>query len=200
MLNKMKKAIGTLLIAGLGGLAGASLYSNYSDSSISTRNISDKQNVAFVNLPAASQSNMTDFTKAAEMSVHAVVHVKTYYTSQAVSPFGGNPFDFWGRQPQRQQEGSGSGVIITQDGYIVTNNHVVDNAEKVEVTLNDNQSYTAKVIGTDPSTDLALLKIDEKNLPFIAYGNSDDVKVGEWVLAVGNPFNLTSTVTAGIIS
>jgi serine protease Do len=200
MLNKMKKAIGTLLIAGLGGLAGASLYSHYSDSSITAGNISEKQNVSFVNLPAASQSNMTDFTKAAEMSVHAVVHVKTSYTSQGVSPFGGNPFDFWGRPQQRQQEGSGSGVIITQDGYIVTNNHVVDNAEKVEVTLNDNQTFTAKVIGTDPSTDLALLKIDEKNLPFIPYGNSDDVKVGEWVLAVGNPFNLTSTVTAGIIS
>ena len=152
-----------------------------------------------MNLPATSQTNLTDFTKAAEMSVHAVVHVKTFFTSQMNSQFG-NPFDFWGRQQPRQQESSGSGVIITQDGYIVTNNHVVENADKVEVTLNDNQSYTAKVIGTDPSTDLALLKIDEKNLPFIPYGNSDDVKVGEWVLAVGNPFNLTSTVTAGIIS
>jgi S1-C subfamily serine protease len=112
-----------------------------------------------------------------------------------------DPFSLWGRpmQPQ-QQESSGSGVIITEDGFIITNNHVVENAEKVEVTLNDNRNFPARVIGTDPSTDLALLKIEESKLPFIPYGNSDDLKVGEWVLAVGNPFNLTSTVTAGIVS
>jgi serine protease Do len=135
-----------------------------------------------------------------------VVHVKTYGTptyNPFNDPFGG----FFGNQSPRggqQQTGSGSGVIVTSDGYIVTNNHVVsstgDVAEKVEVTLNNNRAYTARVIGTDPSSDLALLKIDEKELPFIAYGNSDELKVGEWVLAVGNPFNLTSTVTAGIVS
>lgn len=200
MIKKMKNAISILLIAGLGGLSGAYVYSHYSAGDLTAKNISQKQNVSFVNLPATSTANLSDFTKAAEMSVHAVVHVKTFYTAQMNNPFGGNPFDFWGRPQQRQQESTGSGVIITADGYIVTNNHVVENADKVEVTLNDNQSYTAKIIGTDPSTDLALLKIDEKNLPFIPYGNSDDVKVGEWVLAVGNPFNLTSTVTAGIIS
>lgn len=201
MINKMKKVIGILLIAGFGGLGGAYFYSHFNSAELTAKNISQKQNVSFVNLPANSTSGLTDFTQAAEMSVHGVVHVKTYYTSQSNLQYGGNPFDFWGRQPQsRQQEASGSGVIITQDGYIVTNNHVVENADKVEVTLNDNQSYTAKIIGTDPSTDLALLKIDEKNLPFISYGNSDEVKVGQWVLAVGNPFNLTSTVTAGIIS
>ena len=95
---------------------------------------------------------------------------------------------------------SGSGVIISEDGYIVTNNHVIQNAEKVEIVLNDKREYDAQVIGRDPSTDLALLKVDAKNLPFIYYGNSDQVKVGEWALAVGNPFSLTSTVTAGIIS
>ncbi|HEY6159927.1 MAG TPA: trypsin-like peptidase domain-containing protein, partial [Bacteroidia bacterium] len=95
---------------------------------------------------------------------------------------------------------TGSGVIISGDGYIVTNNHVIDKGDKVEVTLNDKRTYTADVIGKDPSTDLALLKIKEQNLPYLVYGNSDDVKVGEWVLAVGNPFNLTSTVTAGIVS
>ncbi len=198
----MKKAISMFFIAALGGLAGAFIYS-HSSTELMTGSISEKQKVQFVSLPGnTSNSAMTDFTKAAEMSVHAVVHVKTFYTKQSYNPFG-NPFDFWGRpqQPQsQQQEASGSGVIITQDGYIVTNNHVVENAEKISITLNDNQTYDAKVIGTDPSTDLALLKIDEKNLPFITYGNSDDVKVGEWVLAVGNPFNLTSTVTAGIIS
>lgn len=200
MFKEMKKTISIMLIAGFGGLAGAYVYSHYSSPSFSG-NISERQKVQFVSLNGSTTpTNLSDFTKAAEMSVHAVVHVKTYFTQQTYNPFG-SPFDFWGRpQQQQQQQGSGSGVIITQDGYIVTNNHVVENAEKVEVTLNDNQTYTAKVIGTDPSTDLALLKIDETNLPFVAYGNSDDVKVGEWVLAVGNPFNLTSTVTAGIIS
>lgn len=94
----------------------------------------------------------------------------------------------------------GSGVIVSADGYIVTNNHVVQDAVNITVTLNDKRVYKASVVGTDPSTDLALIRIDEKNLPFLAYGNSDDVKIGEWVLAVGNPFNLTSTVTAGIVS
>ncbi len=203
MLKEMKKALGILLIAGLGGLSGAYVYLHYTSNDFSKSTISEKQNAQFVNFPNSSgSSNLTDFTIAAEKSIHAVVHVKTFYTTQISNPFGGNPFGFWGgpqQQPQ-QQESSGSGVIITDDGYIVTNNHVVENSEKVEVTLNNNQSYSAKIIGTDPSTDLALLKIDEKNLPFIPYGNSDNVKVGEWVLAVGNPFNLTSTVTAGIIS
>ena len=100
----------------------------------------------------------------------------------------------------RSQRGSGSGVIISEDGYIVTNNHVVEKADIIRVILNDNREYTAKVIGTDPATDMAVIKIDETNLPPIAIGNSDEINVGEWVLAVGNPFNLTSTVTAGIVS
>jgi S1-C subfamily serine protease len=148
----------------------------------------------------AQEGQLPDFVTAADLSIHAVVHVKTYSSRGVYNPF--DPFGFWGQQQRTQpmQQGAGSGVIITDDGYIVTNNHVVDNAEKVEVTLNDNRTYTAKVIGTDPSTDLALLRIDEKGLPFVVYGNSDELKVGEWVLAVGNPFNLTSTVTAGIVS
>jgi len=134
-----------------------------------------------------------------------VVNVKTTYVSQNnqnqyfYDPFRG----FFGQRPPQQREpqtGSGSGVIISEDGYIVTNNHVIDGAEKIEITLNDKRNYTAEVIGKDPTTDLALLKIKETELPFMAYGNSDNVKIGEWVLAVGNPFNLTSTVTAGIIS
>jgi len=149
-----------------------------------------------------------DFTKAAEMSIHAVVHIKCVTNAKPIqgNPFGNDPFQnffFGGGQPQFQtqpQQSSGSGVIISEDGYIATNNHVVNNADKIEVILNNNKSYTAEVIGKDPTTDLALLKINEKGLPFISYGNSDDVKIGEWVLAVGNPFNLTSTVTAGIIS
>lgn len=148
-----------------------------------------------------------DFTNAASLTVHSVVHVKTYFDA---SPYQGsyysNPFyDFFYGNPRQMPDndsprGTGSGVIISEDGYIVTNNHVVEKADKVEVTLNDKRTYSAKIIGTDPNSDLALLKIEEKNLPFVKYGNSDDIKVGEWVLAVGNPFNLTSTVTAGIVS
>ncbi len=151
-----------------------------------------------------------DFTRAAEQSIHAVVHVKTK-TPMQVRNFGfqGDPFFeyFFGRPQQRQQqgevpmqEGSGSGVIISQDGYIVTNNHVIDRSKEIQVTLNDNRSFQAKVIGTDPNTDIALIKIEAENLPVILFGNSDSLKIGEWVLAVGNPFNLTSTVTAGIVS
>ncbi len=152
----------------------------------------------------------TDFTRAAELSVHAVVHVKTK-TPMQVRNFGfpSDPFFeyFFGRPQQRQQqddmpmqEGSGSGVIISEDGYIVTNNHVIDKSKEIQVTLNDNRSFQAKVIGADPNTDIALLKIEAENLPVILFGNSDSLKIGEWVLAVGNPFNLTSTVTAGIVS
>ncbi len=151
-----------------------------------------------------------DFTVAAEKAVHGVVHIKSTVTRQASSRRGssGDPFfDFFfgdrggmGEMPPQTQEGIGSGVIISSDGYIITNNHVIDNADKIEVTLNDKRSFTAKLIGTDPVTDIALIKIEATNLPFIPFGDSDKLKIGEWVLAVGNPFNLTSTVTAGIVS
>lgn len=149
------------------------------------------------------QQNPIDFTFAAEQTVHAVVHVKTKAT---VSTGSGNPlFDFFYGESQRQPRevrGYGSGVIISNDGYIITNNHVIERADQVEVTLNDRRTFDAEIVGRDPSTDIALLKIKEKvnNLPWIRYGNSDDLRLGEWVLAVGNPFNLTSTVTAGIVS
>ena len=143
-----------------------------------------------------------DFTQAAERSVEAVVHVKTKYyrQQQYVDPF--YQF-FFGRPKQSQQPSamaSGSGVILSNDGYIVTNNHVIESANEIEVVLNDKRTFAAQLIGTDPNTDLALLKIEATNLPTIEIGNSDDLRVGEWVLAVGNPFNLTSTVTAGIVS
>ena len=154
-----------------------------------------------------------DLTYAAENAVQAVVNieavkeVKMGGRSQGYDPF----YEFFGipygggrggyGQPQtREQRSGGSGVIISQDGYIVTNNHVIDNASTVEVTLNDKRKFDAKVIGTDPSTDIALLKIEADNLPIISFGDSDNLHIGEWVLAVGNPFNLTSTVTAGIVS
>jgi Do/DeqQ family serine protease len=144
---------------------------------------------------------MPDFIMAAERSVHAVVHVKTMYKNQISSDPLYNFFfgDYYQRQTPTVQN-AGSGVIITSDGYIVTNNHVIQKAEYIEVVLNDKRTFTAKVVGADPSTDLALLKIEETNLPVVGYGDSDALKVGEWVMAVGNPFNLTSTVTAGIVS
>lgn len=146
-------------------------------------------------------SGLPDFVEAANKSVHAVVHVKVQATRQN---FIYDPFaQLFGLGPQRQdyiQQGFGSGVIISPDGYIVTNNHVISDADQIEVTLNNRKTYQARLVGKDPSTDLALIKIDETNLPYLTFGNSEDVKVGEWVLAVGNPFNLNSTVTAGIIS
>jgi serine protease Do len=145
-----------------------------------------------------------DFTTAAEKSIHGVVHIKSEFAARTggYDEFFGPFRDFFGYPygGNNTYTGFGSGVIISKDGYIVTNNHVVEDANSVDVTLNDNSEYEATVIGTDPTTDLALLKIDADNAQFITFGNSDIVKIGEWVLAVGNPFNLTSTVTAGIVS
>ena len=170
---------------------------------------------------AATASFQTDFTVAAEKTINSVVCIKSYVSrvqQQYYDPFEGmmDPFEFFFGTPQQRQQprkngksqkkgepvqsGLGSGVIIREDGYIVTNNHVVDGADKIEVILNDNRSYEAKIIGTDEATDLALIKIDEKGLSPVSFGDSDAVKVGEWVLAVGNPFGFNSTVTAGIVS
>jgi Do/DeqQ family serine protease len=148
------------------------------------------------------QEGQIDFTYAAEQTVHAVVHV---HTKTMMASSSDNPIMEWfygDRYSSKPQiaNGYGSGVIISGDGYIITNNHVIENAESVEVTLNDKRIFTAKIIGRDPGSDIALLKIKTENLPYIKYGDSEQLKLGEWVLAVGNPFNLTSTVTAGIVS
>ena len=173
-----------------------------------------KVNAKTNNMPAGQP---VDLTYAADKALPAVVHIKYLQNSKIQTvemesdPFGGfDPFEFFfgnpggGRQQRKIQtpkrEGSGSGVIISTDGYIVTNNHVVEGADELTVTLNDNREFSARIIGTDKTTDLALIKIDGKNLPAITIGDSNDLKVGEWVLAVGNPFNLNSTVTAGIVS
>ena len=142
-----------------------------------------------------------DFTLAAEKTVNTVVHIKSEY----IQNYQSDPMldFFWGpngSRGDRTQIATGSGVIISSDGYIVTNNHVIEDASKISVTLNDGRELIAECLGTDPNTDLALLKVNQKNLVFAEFGNSDDVKLGDWVLAVGNPFNLTSTVTAGIVS
>src|SRR6056297_2286158 len=143
--------------------------------------------------------NEVDFTNAAETTVNAVVHVKNVTLSKGPTSM----FDFFygSGGSVTPQVGTGSGVIISQDGYIVTNNHVIARASQLQVTLNNNKTYEAELIGADPNSDIALIKIkaDEK-LPYLAFGDSDNAKIGEWVLAVGNPFNLTSTVTAGIVS
>lgn len=163
-------------------------------------------------------SNSLDFTVPAETATPAVVHIKTKTNAKQVNNNlprrqQGNPFsDLFddemfnqlfggrGRSIIPEQRASGSGVIISDDGYIVTNNHVVENADEIDVTLNNKKTYKAKVIGTDPSYDLSVIKIDAKGLPFLLYGNSDDVKIGQWVLAIGYPLNLETTITAGIIS
>src|SRR5260221_618160 len=140
-----------------------------------------------------------DFTGTAEKVTNAVVHIRSTQTGNNTRQSNDPLQQFFGPQ-QGPSVSSGSGVIINADGYIVTNNHVVQDADVVDVTLHDNRSFKAEVIGTDPDTDLALIKISQKDLPYLSFVNSDNSKVGEWVLAVGNPFNLNSTVTAGIIS
>lgn len=145
-----------------------------------------------------SGGNNADFTAAAEKTLHAVVHVKNSTISQGYTSYEDL---FFGRSRGRTQVGTGSGVIISSDGYIVTNNHVIQGAQSIEVTTNNNKTYNAELIGSDPTTDIALLKIQtNESLNYTTFGDSNTTKIGEWVLAVGNPFNLTSTVTAGIIS
>jgi len=199
----MKKIISTFAIAGIGGLTALGV-SHFAEKDYQPSQVTHPDmRYSLTNYNATGSAGFADFTMAAEKSVNAVVHINT--VTQQVNNLAYDPFAelFFGPQKRQQifeQRGSGSGVIISDDGYIVTNNHVVNGAEKIEVILNDKRTFVAELIGSDASTDLALLKIKEKGLPFLAYGNSDAVRVGEWALAIGNPFNLNSTVTAGIIS
>jgi serine protease Do len=207
----MKRIGLTLLTAFVGGAMALGTYKLVEKKYADNMSIDEKQQVYFANnkLSSAitSSAGEVDFTQAAAAVTPAVVYIRTTYTNTAQNSqqdqlqqmFG----DMFGQRMPRQntpQMASGSGVIISPDGYIVTNNHVVAKADKIDITLNDHRQFKAKVIGTDPNTDLALIKIDGANLPIVKLGNSDDARVGEWVLAVGNPFNLTSTVTAGIVS
>lgn len=199
----MKTIVKTISIAFLGGaiaLGGYSLLSPKKEIIVQQK----QESPIFaqpVNVPSDASGNVLDFKYAANQSLNSVVHINTETKRRQLSQEEQLFELFYGNGGgNRSQRGSGSGVIISEDGYIVTNNHVVEKADIIQVVLNDNREYKAKVIGTDPSTDMAVLKIDETNLSPIAIGNSDEVEVGEWVLAVGNPFNLTSTVTAGIVS
>ncbi len=207
----MKKAIGFIIAAAFGGGIAFIGLKGYIDQEIAELKTVEElrsahrtdNNVQQVNYALPSEA--VDFRQAAEKTVNAVVHVKTtyeldggYYTFDPIRHF------FFGdglyQKPPRMGAGAGSGVIMSDDGYIVTNNHVIDGATGIEIVTNDNRAFKAEVIGQDPSTDLALLKVDAQDLPKIDLGNSDQVSIGEWVLAVGNPFNLKSTVTAGIVS
>ncbi len=208
----MKNIVSTAIGALLGGLLSVGVYTYFEADKATalsatvnqTNNRIDAANAQLTNYLPSEAFAAPDMANAAEASVNAVVHVKSTKEGQEyyqIDPF---RYFFYGDKGEaikgKPQVGFGSGVIISDDGYIVTNNHVIEGAEKIEVTLNDNRTYTAELMGTDPSTDIALLKVDGQALPVIPYGNSDELRLGEWVLAVGNPFNLTSTVTAGIVS
>lgn len=198
----MKKTAQLFLVALLAGGITLGAYKTFIEKDQFTF-VSQSEDNPFIttNMPASPRGagiNEVDFTIAAEKTVHAVVHVKNM-TVGSSNPIAEFFYGYKGGQPS--QVGTGSGVIISPDGYIVTNNHVIDNAKNLEITLNNNRSYDAEVVGTDANSDIALLKINvEEPLPYLAFGDSDNAKIGEWVLAVGNPFNLTSTVTAGIVS
>ena len=197
----MKQLFKLFGVAILGGLVSLGFYSTFENSNFNSNQDGEKPVFQLTNYKSSPSVPLEslDFVAAAERTVNAVVHVTTTFQSQKYY----NPWNqiFGGEKYYSQeQKATGSGVIISGDGYIVTNNHVVDNAASIEISTNDNRTYTATLIGADPATDMALLKIDETDLPAITFGDSDNLKVGEWVLAVGNPFNLTSTVTAGIVS
>ncbi|WP_298528773.1 trypsin-like peptidase domain-containing protein [uncultured Christiangramia sp.] len=198
----MKKLANLILASALGGAMTLGSYKLLVQDD-NTTSYENKSESAESFLPVSNTPNYgtnVDFTDAAEKTIHAVVHVKN------VAVFKGGPRSIWeynpyGTEGGRALQGAGSGVIITPDGYIVTNNHVIKGASEIEVTLNNNKTYTAEVIGSDPAFDIALIKVEpEGELDYIPFGDSDNAEIGEWVLAVGNPFNLKSTVTAGIVS
>ena len=200
----MKKGLLIVALAALaGGLTSYAVVKGMSNGQVTVIEQNEGAHFRTVNL---SQDNWPDFTYAAESAVDAVVYVKVTSSAPAVQQAPSSIFDFFfgfpegGAPQQRERVGSGSGVIIREDGYIVTNNHVIDGANKIEVTLNTNQTYPATLIGTDPATDIALLKIEAQGLPVIPFGDSDKLRLGEWVIAIGSPYDLRSTITAGIVS
>jgi len=222
----MKRVVVIILAVVLGGIVALGVFYSL-DSNEQARNqgihyLDDMVSNASITYAEEGPNSFPDFTEASKKVMDAVVHIQTSITvrqSRSMQPeqlpdpfrdfFGDEFYEyFFGPQqegqgqelPQQRRMGSGSGVILNESGYIVTNNHVVANADEIQVTLHDNQTFQAQVVGTDPSTDLALIKIDGQDLPYMALVNSDSLMVGEWVLAIGNPFNLTSTVTAGIVS
>ena len=200
----MKKIATLVFVSALGGALTLGTYKLFEDKnpSISQQQTSDSSFTIPVSYKALNTSlpngEAIDFTTAAEKTINTVVHVQNTAMGSGATTFEDL---FFGRRSQRAQVGTGSGVIISPDGMIITNNHVIDGAQEISITLNNNKTYEAELLGTDPKTDIALLKIKaEEVLPHTTFADSDNARIGEWVLAVGNPFNLTSTVTAGIIS
>jgi S1-C subfamily serine protease len=194
---KFKQFIAVLLISAATFAGSGWMYSKYNHHDPLASNVPVSSSIfkTAKYIDDASGVPMTDFESAAAKATPAVVHIKVLKKagSQGLDPFGNNSAD-------AQQVASGSGVMVSADGYIVTNNHVVDNADELLVTLNDKNDYKAKVIGTDPSTDLAVIKIEGTNFPYLNFANSDVVRVGQWILAIGYPLNLETTVTSGIVS
>lgn len=213
-MNKKNQFLGLFLASIFGGSIALGGFMYFGNKPTVYQTVKKEQPVVLSNLSVPNTS--LNFVDAASNTMPAVVHVKTYqevqYQQQRIDPMEFYFREFFGEQqrpqqkqpnnpdPKEQPMGFGSGVIISADGYIVSNNHVIDGADKIEIVLDDKRTYIAEVIGTDPTTDLSLLKVEEAGLPYINFGSSDDIQIGEWVLAVGNPFNLTSTVTAGIVS
>ena len=216
-MNKTTKIIlgSAAVIAVSAGVAGFTAYSMMpaqTSNTLSFDEVFPQSNHTRLAALDATQMQPVDLTQAAENSVHAVVHIKSTQESKTQTVTVRDPFyeffgDMFGNRGGQQRQvqtpervGFGSGVIISKDGYIVTNNHVIDKADVISVKLNDGREFKGRIIGADPSTDLALVKIEGEDLPIIPIGDSEQLKIGEWVLAVGNPFNMASTVTAGIVS
>lgn len=199
----MKKGILYFFIAAIAGAISACAVVKLSNRNTATDSSAVVQSDTQFRTVDLSNDKWPDFTFAAETCVDAVVYVKVRATQQVVSNAGPLFRFFFGyeRIPySREVQGSGSGVIIREDGYIVTNNHVIAGANAIEVTLNNNRTYPARLIGTDPATDVALIKIEESGLPIVPFADSDHLRLGEWVLAIGSPYDLRSTITAGIVS
>ena len=200
----MKSFIKSLSIALIAALISVIIYDQYFNNLYDIPNNNSLKNTVLIPTNYKVHTNSiagekTDFTIAASKTIDAVVHVKN--TSSSTSNLPSFYRYFYDEDELPERIGTGSGVIVSPDGYIITNNHVIEDSNEIEITTNDNKSYQAKIIGTDPDTDIAVLKINSnKKLPYVFFGNSDATQIGEWVLAVGNPFNLNSTVTAGIIS
>ena len=197
----MKKILTLVCVSALGGALTLGAYKHLFENSSIPKPIENQATATLfpvsLNAPLSGGTNV-DFTTAANKTVHSVVHVKNTTLNKSYTSFEDL---FFGRPQQYEQIGTGSGVIISPDGYIITNNNVIEGAQSIEITTNDNKTFDAKLIGTDSNTDIALLKIEaDEPLEYTTFGDSNSARIGEWVLAVGNPFNLTSTVTAGIIS
>ena len=189
------------MVATLGALVAVIVYAKVFQGETKYVEVPVVPKAKYVNLPPAANGAAIDFSSAVEQSIDGVVHVKTKeFREYAVNPL----YEFFfGEQPQAEPQpvlGFGSGVIISDEGYIVTNNHVIAGSDEIVVVLNDKREFTAELMGADPTTDIALLKIDAEDLTHLRFGDSDQLRLGEWVLAIGNPYNLTSTVTAGIVS